>query len=76
MVCVPLQFLTPFVTFEGEYIVYRHTFKKPIFSASEYEQVMSNGTDEEKTKMLLFCKSREGFETISGKSYVGLTKRS
>lgn len=76
LVCVPLQFLTPFATFEGEHIVYRHTFKKPIVSESEYRQVMSNGTDEEKIKTMLLCKSREGFETIPGKSYVGLSKRS
>ncbi|MFT4756853.1 MAG: hypothetical protein ACI91R_001503 [Vicingaceae bacterium] len=76
LVCVPLQFLTPFVTFEGEHIVYRHTFKKPIISSSEYNRVMSSGTDEKNMKMVLFCKSREGFETIPGKSYVGLSKRS
>ncbi len=75
LVCVPLQYMTPFVTFEGEYIVYRHTFKKPVISESEYKHVMSDGTDEEKMKMMLLCKSREGFQTIQGKSYVGLSKR-
>ena len=76
LVCVLLQFLTPFATFEGEHIVYRHTFKKPIVSEAEYKQIMSNGNDEEKMKTMLLCKSREGFATIPGKSYVGLSKRS
>lgn len=56
--------------------VYRHTFKKPIISQKEYDQVISNGTDEEKMNMIIFCKSREGYATIPGKSYVGLSKRS
>lgn len=76
LVCVPLQYLSPFVIFEGEHIVYRHTFKTPIVSETEYNKVMSNGTDEEKVRMMLFCKSRQGYETIPGKSYVGLSKRS
>ena len=76
LVCIPLPYLTPFISFEGEYIVYRHTFKRPIISTEKYDSVMKNGGDQEKMKLMLLCKSRDGYETIPGKSYVGLSKRS
>ena len=36
---------------------------------------MESGTDEEKMRLFLFTRSRDGFETISGLSYVGISRR-
>lgn len=76
LVCVPIQYLSPFMTVDGDYIVYRHTFKEPVLSDEEYQRSIANGTHEERIRMWTFCRSREGFRTMPGKSYVGLTRRS
>lgn len=76
LMCVPLQFCTNFTTVEGEYLVYRHTFKKPIYSENEFKEIMENGTPEDQFQAHLKSRSRDGFVTIPGMSYVGMTKRS
>jgi hypothetical protein len=75
LVCVPLAFCSPYYEPHGEYVVYRHTFKRPRWSENEYKTVMASGTDEERMRLFLLTRSREGFETIPGMSYVGLSKR-
>jgi len=75
LVCVPLAFCSPHYTTHGDYLVYRHTFKRPLVSEDEYRKVMAFGTDEERMRVFLLTRSRDGFETIPGMSYVGLSKR-
>lgn len=75
LVCVPLAFCSPYYQPHGDYVVYRHTFKRPLVSEDEYREVMASGTDEEQLRMFLLTRSRDGFETIPGMSYVGLSKR-
>jgi hypothetical protein len=76
LMCVPLQFCTNFTTIEGEYLVYRHTFKTPIMSENDINQINKTGTPEEQFQAYLASRSRAGYETIPGMSYVGMTKRS
>jgi hypothetical protein len=76
LMCVPLQFCTNFTTIEGEYLVYRHTFKTPIMSENDIIQINETGTSEEQFEAHLANRSRAGYETIQGMSYVGMTKRS
>lgn len=76
LVCVPLAFCSSLYEPTGDYIVYRHTFKRPRFDAEEVERLMRSGTPEERIKAFVFTKCREGYETVPGMSYVGITKRS
>lgn len=76
LVCVPLSFCSPMFEPYGDHIVYRHTFKRPRFDTQEVKEIDRTGTTEQKFKSFIFTKSREGYETIPGMSYVGLTKRS
>ncbi|WP_198291212.1 hypothetical protein [Methyloversatilis discipulorum] len=75
LVCVPLAFCSPYFVPNGEYVVYRHTYKRPLVSAEEYATTMQSGSDEDKMRLFLLSRSREGFETIPGMSYVGISKR-
>ena len=75
IVCVPLALCTPFFHPHGEYVVYRHTYKRPRVSDEEYSQTMQSGTDDQKMRMFLHTRSRDGFETIPGMSYVGISRR-
>lgn len=75
LVCVPLAFCSPHFVPHGEYVVYRHTYKRPLVSEGEHSKMMESGSDEEKMRLFLLTRSREGFETIPGMSYVGISKR-
>ncbi len=75
ILCVPFQFLTGNWPVDGEHLVYRHTYKTPLVSPQEYARVMAEGTTEEKINIFRFSRSREGYQTIPGMTYVGLTKR-
>jgi hypothetical protein len=75
LMCVPLAFCSSFFRPHGEYVVYRHTYKKPRVSEDEYAKTMKHGSDDEKLRMFLLTRSRDGFETIPGMSYVGISKR-
>ena len=75
LACVPLAFCTPYYIAHGDYLVYRHTYKRPILDETEYKQIMMHGNEEEKMRMFLFTRSRDGFETIPGMSYVGISRR-
>lgn len=75
LVCVPLAFCSSYFVPSGEYVVYRHTYKRSLVSEEEYLTTMRSGSDEEKMRLFLFTRSREGFETIPGMSYVGISKR-
>jgi len=75
LVCVPLVFFSPHFHPRGEYVVYRHTYKKPIISDEAYSKTMQSGTDEEKMRLFILTRSRDGFKTIPGTSYVGISKR-
>lgn len=75
LVCVPLAFCSPYFVPHGEHVVYRHTYKRPLVSAEEYTKTMQSGSDEEKMRLFLLSRSRDGFETIPGMSYVGISKR-
>lgn len=75
LVCVPLPFCTPYFRPHGEYVVYRHTYKRPRVTSEEYAEIMRSGTDDEKLRIFLLTRSRDGFETIPGLSYVGISKR-
>jgi len=76
LVCVPFQFCTTEYKPAGEYLVYRHTFKEPNFTEKELQEIKKKGTNEQYTKAVVFTMSREGYKTIPGMSYVGMTKRS
>lgn len=76
LVCVPLAFCSTVYQPAGDHIVYRHTFKKPRFEPSEVQKLMSQGTSEQNVKAFVYTKWRDGYETIPGMSYVGVTKRS
>lgn len=76
LVCVPLAFCSSLYKSVGDHLVYRHTYKRPKFNAEEIKTLMSNGTPEQKFKAFVFTKCREGYETIPGMSYVGITSRS
>ena len=76
LMCVPFQYCTNLVPIEGKYLVYRHTFKEPIMSDKEFQKIRNTGTDEEKLRAYTFCRSRDGYRTIPGMSYVGMTQRS
>jgi len=75
LVCVPLPFCSPRYMPSGNYTVYRHTYKRPRFNDTEMESVLRTATPEQKLKAFLFAKCREGYETIPGMSYVGVTSR-
>ncbi|WP_295624918.1 hypothetical protein [uncultured Nitrosomonas sp.] len=75
LVCVPLAFCSSHFVPSGEYVVYRHTYKRPLVTETEYSTTMQSGSDEERMRLFLFTRSREGFETITGMSYVGISKR-
>ena len=75
LVCVPLAFCSSYFVPHGEYVVYRHTYKRPRVSEAEYASTMQSGSDEEKVKLFLHTRSRDGFETIPGLSYVGISRR-
>ncbi len=75
LVCVPLAFCTPYFQPHGDYVVYRHTYKRPLISEEHYRKVMASGSNEEKVRTFLFTRSRDGFETIPGMSYVGISRR-
>lgn len=76
LVCVPLAFCSSLYTPAGDYIVYRHTYKRPRFDSEEVRELLSSGTPDQRTKAFVFTKCREGYETIPGMTYVGITKRS
>ena len=76
LVCVPFQFCMTKYKPEGDYLVYRHTFKEPKFTKKELQQIKEKGTSEQYAKALVFTMSRVGYKTIPGMSYVGMTKRS
>jgi hypothetical protein len=76
LVCVPLAFCSSLYKPSGDHIVYRHTFKQPKFNAEEMKRLTSNGTPTQRLKAFVFTKCREGYETIPGMSYVGITSRS
>lgn len=76
LVCVPLAFCTTAYQPTGSYLVYRHTYKRPRYTATEIQEIMATGSPEQKLKAFLFTKSRDGYESIPGMSYVGITKRS
>jgi len=76
LVCVPFQFCTTKYKPAGEYLVYRHTFKEPNFTKTELQEIKEKGTNEQYTNALVSTMSREGYKTIPGMSYVGMTKRS
>ncbi len=76
LVCVPLQYCLNLVEPTGEHIVYRHTFKEPSFNEEEISATLKSGTDKEILEAMLLIRSRDGYTTIPGMSYVGLTKRS
>ena len=76
LVCVPLAFCSPLHKPEGDHIVYRHTYKTPKFHPKEISEIMKNGSASEQAKAFAYTKSRDGYETIPGMSYVGITQRS
>lgn len=75
LACVPLAFCSPMFHPHGEYLVYRHTYKEPIVSDEDYSKFMRSGSDREKMNLFIFTRSRDGFKTIPGMSYVGISKR-
>jgi hypothetical protein len=75
LVCVPLQFCSPYYKREGNYLVYRHTFKRRKLTEQQYEEIMSSGNDQQKMAAFLESRTRDGYETIPGKSYVGISSR-
>lgn len=75
LVCVPLAFCSQYFRPHGEYVVYRHTYKRPLVTEAEYSKTMESGTGEERMRLFLFTRSRDGFETILGLSYVGISRR-
>jgi hypothetical protein len=76
LVCVPIAFCSTFYQTDGDYLVYRHTFKKPNYDQHEFDEIKRNGTPEQQIKAFAYTKSRDGYTTTSGMSYVGITKRS
>ena len=76
LVCIPLIFCTSLYRPAGDHIVYRHTYKTPRFDSDEIQNLMSTGEPEQKLKAFVFTKCREGYETMPGMSYVGITRRS
>ncbi|NTU73746.1 hypothetical protein HGB07_06310 [Candidatus Roizmanbacteria bacterium] len=75
LVCVPLAFCSRYFRPHGEFVVYRHTYKRRLVTEAEYFKTMESATDEEKMRLFLFTRSRDGFETIPGLSYVGISSR-
>lgn len=75
LVCVPLAFCSRYFRPHGEFVVYRHTYKRRLVSEAEYANTMESGTNEEKMRLFLHSRSRDGFETIPGQSYVGISRR-
>lgn len=75
LVCVPLAFCSTVYKPAGDHLVYRHTYKRPKFTAEELEKLATGATPEQKLKAFVFTKCREGYETIPGMSYVGITSR-
>lgn len=76
LICVPLAFCTSIYSPTADHIVYRHTYKKPRFTTEELEKINRTGSSDQKMKAFLYTKSRDGYETIPGMSYVGITSRS
>lgn len=76
LVCVPFAFVSSYYEPHGDYLVYRHTYKRPNFEPDECKKIMQSGTDHEKAKAFIYTKLRNGYTTIPGMSYVGITKRS
>lgn len=75
MVCVPLAFCSTVYQPVGDYIVYRHTYKRPSYDPTEIERVMKTGTEAQRFNAFIYTKSREAYQTIPGMSYVGITNR-
>jgi len=75
LLCVPFQSCLYNTVLEDKHIVYRHTFKKPKLEEEQFSEIMLDGSDEEKFKAQLFARSRIGYETLPGMSYVGRTSR-
>jgi hypothetical protein len=75
LVCVPLAFCSSFYKPAGNHLVYRHTFKRPRFTADEIKALTNGGNPDKALKAFIYTKCREGYETIPGMSYVGLTSR-
>jgi len=75
LVCVPLAYCSSLYKPEGNHTVYRHTFKRPKYEPAEVESLRRTGTPEQQLKAFLFTKCREGYETVPGMSYVGITSR-
>ena len=75
MVCVPLAFCSSLYKPTGDYIVYRHTYKRPGYDHAEIKRAMNSGTEAQRLNAFIHTKSREAFETIPGMSYVGITNR-
>jgi hypothetical protein len=76
LVCVPLAFCSSLYKATGDHTVYRHTYKKPRFTPDDVKRLTSSGTTEQNIKAFAYTKWREGYETIPGMSYVGITSRS
>jgi hypothetical protein len=74
LVCVPLVFCIDAYQPSGNYVVYRHTYKEPNFTGDEIAKIMKDGTETEKIKAFALTKSRDGYKTIHGMSYVWITK--
>jgi len=75
LVCVPLQFCSPQYHANGDHLVYRHTFKRRKMADEQFRECMRTGNDAEKMAAFLDAKSRDGYETIPGMSYVGISSR-
>ncbi|GLH73708.1 hypothetical protein GETHLI_22100 [Geothrix limicola] len=76
LTCIPLVFCSSVYQPTGNYLVYRHTYKRPAFDENEVRQIMASGSPEEQLRIFFLTKSRNGYESIPGMSYVGITKRS
>lgn len=75
LACVPFAFCSAFYKPEGDHLVYRHTFKEPNFKPHELEDIKKKGTPEQQVRAFAYTKSRDGYSTVPGMSYVGITKR-
>jgi hypothetical protein len=76
LVHVPLVFCSSIYKPHGDYLVYRHTFKRPKFTDEEIRAKMESSDMHQKLQAFVYARSRDGYETIPGMSYVGITKRS
>lgn len=76
LVCVPPVFCLNAYRPTGEYDVYRHTFKRPLWTQEELDDLRLLERDEQWLKGFAYSRSRIGWETIPGQSYVGITRNS